>query len=264
MFHMVDEQESPAWARVCDLVFQDRRDDVGYYLEQASQKGSSVLEIGCSTGRITEFLADFGKEVHAVDPSNEMLSIARNKIEKLSNPGQVTFSQSALPELNILSERKFSLAIVPSSAFMSILSSEEQQKLLHNLRRHLNPGGKLIVEMNVPNSDVILGDPATLYHLMDVNNNEEDGGKLVFYHQRDYDDYEQIVEAKIVVEFVDIQGIVREKIVHDLAFRYTFRWEMHHLLRICGFEILSLQGDFDGNPFDADSDRMIWVAGSRS
>ena len=112
MFHMVDEQESPAWARVCDLVFQDRRDDVGYYLDQASPIGSSVLEIGCSTGRITEFLADFGKEVHAVDPSNEMLSIARNKIEKLSNPGQVSFSQADLSELNIISDRKFSLAIV--------------------------------------------------------------------------------------------------------------------------------------------------------
>ena len=150
MFHMVDEQESPAWARVCDLVFQDRRDDVGYYLEQASPKGSSVLEIGCSTGRITEFLADFGKEVHAVDPSAEMIEIARNKIEKLSNPGQVLFSQTTLPELNIISDRKFSLAIVPSLAFMSILSSEEQQKFLHNLRRYLNPGGKLVLEMNVP------------------------------------------------------------------------------------------------------------------
>ena len=98
---------------------------------------------------------------------------------------------------------------------------------------------------------------------MDVDN-EEDGGKLVFYHQRYYDDYEQIVETKIVVEFVDAQGIVREKIVHDLSFRYTFRWEMYHLLRICGFEILSLQGDFDGNPFNAESERMIWVAGARS
>ena len=71
MFHMVDEQATPAWARVCDLLFQDRRDDVGFYLEQASAKGCSVLEVGCSTGRITEFLADFRKEVHAVDPSSE-------------------------------------------------------------------------------------------------------------------------------------------------------------------------------------------------
>ena len=108
MFHMVDEQATPAWARVCDLLFQDRRDDVGFYLEQASAKGCSVLEVGCSTGRITEFLADFGKEVHAVDPSSEMISVARRKIEKLSNPGHVLFSQSTLAELNIESDRKFS------------------------------------------------------------------------------------------------------------------------------------------------------------
>ena len=68
MFHMVDEQNSPAWARVCDLIFQDRRDDLAYYLEQASAKGASVLEIGCATGRITEFLVACGKAVHAIDP----------------------------------------------------------------------------------------------------------------------------------------------------------------------------------------------------
>ena len=59
MFHMVDEQGSSAWAGVCDLVYLDRRDDIAYYLDQASQKNSSILEIGCATGRITELLADF-------------------------------------------------------------------------------------------------------------------------------------------------------------------------------------------------------------
>jgi hypothetical protein len=117
--------------------------------------------------------------------------------------------------------------------------------------------------MKVPDPDVILGDPATLYHLMDINN-ARDGGKLIFYHQRDYDDYEQIGDSKVEVEFVDSDGIVVQKVVHDLSFRYTFRWEMYHLLRICGFEILSLHGDFDGNDFDEKSDSMIWVAGSRS
>ena len=263
MFHMVDEQGSSAWAGVCNLVYLDRRDDITYYLDQASQKNSSILEIGCATGRITELLSDFGKEVHAVDPSSEMLSIAQKRVEKLSNPGQVSFSESPLPDLKLTSDRKFSLAIVPSSAFMSILSPEDQQRFLHNVRRYLSPAGKLIIEMKVPDPDVILGDPATLYHLMDINN-DFDGGKLIFYHQRSYDDYEQIGDSKVVVEFVDSDGIVVRKVVHDLSFRYTFRWEMYHLLRICGFEILSLHGDFDGNDFDEESDSMIWVAGSRS
>lgn len=263
MFHMVDEEGGSAWAKVCDLVFQNRRDDVGYYLEHASGKGSSVLEIGCSTGRITEILADFGKQVHALDPSCEMLSIAKKKIEKLSNPGEVSFTQSTLPEIMINTDRKFSLAIVPSSAFMSILSSEKQQKFLHNVRRYLSPGGRLIIEMKVPDLDVVLGDSATLYHLMDINN-DQDGGRLVFYNQRYYDDYEQIGESKIVVEFVDPQGIVNQKVVHDLSFRYTYRWEMYHLLRLCGFEILSLQGSYDGSDFGEDSDTMIWMAGARS
>ena len=146
---------------------------------------------------------------------------------------------------------------------MSILSSEKQQKFLSSVRSYLNSGGKLIVEMKVPDPDIIFGDPATLYHLMDIDN-EQSGGKLVFYNQRAYDDYQQIGETKVIVEFVDGQGIVDQKVVHDLSFRYTFRWEMYHLLNNCGFEILSLLGDFHGNTFNEESDSMIWVAGVRS
>ena len=117
--------------------------------------------------------------------------------------------------------------------------------------------------MKVPDPDIIFGDPATLYHLMDIDN-EQSGGKLVFYNQRAYDDYQQIGETKVIVEFVDGQGIVDQKVVHDLSFRYTFRWEMYHLLNNCGFEILSLLGDFHGNTFNEESDSMIWVARVRS
>ena len=263
MFHMVDEQNSPAWARVCDLIFQDRRDDLAYYLEQASAKGASVLEIGCATGRITEFLVACGKAVHAIDPSAEMLSIARNKIGKISNPNQVSFGESSISELNIGSDRKFSLVVIPSSAFMSICSSTEQQIFLDNVKRHLSLEGTLIIEMKVPDPSIILGDPATVYHLGDINY-EQDGSKLVLYQQTDYDDFEQTGVCKVIVEFVDSEGIVGQNVVHDLSFRYTFRWEMFHLLRNCGFEIVSLLGDFHGNAFDMECDSMIWTAKARA
>ena len=41
-----------------------------------------ILEIGCGTGRMTSFFFQQGAEVHALDPSTEMLSFAKRKVPK--------------------------------------------------------------------------------------------------------------------------------------------------------------------------------------
>ncbi|MCH7787628.1 MAG: SAM-dependent methyltransferase, partial [Chloroflexi bacterium] len=41
--------------------------------------------------------------------------------------------------------------------------------------------------------------------------------------------------------------------------RYVHYWELHHLLVMCGYEVLDVFGDFDGTPFDETSSEMVWV-----
>ena len=262
MIHLVDESGSESWADVCEALYLERRDDVSFYLDQSNRSGGTILEIGCATGRITEILSDFGKDVYAIDASAPQLELARTKVSALDNSGDVTFTLSTLDNPDISSGEKYGLAIVPCYGFMSITDPSEQQKFLHNIRRNLSPGGRLVIEMEVPDPGVMLGDPATLYHYRDVNLRDE--SSVVLYSQRDYEDHSQIGYVKAVAEFLDSTGLVTKKVVHDLEFRYTFRWEMHHLLRLCGFEVLSLYGDFDEGPFTEESDQMVWVAGSRS
>ena len=114
----------------------------------------------------------------------------------------------------------------------------------------------------MPDLEFMLGDPSTMYHHKDLFT--EDGNKIVIYIQGDYEEYSQIGYVKVAADFLDNSGLVTRRVVHDLEFRYTFRWEMYHLLRTCGFEILGLYGDFDEGPYTEGSDRMIWVAGARS
>ena len=63
MIHFIDEVGSAPWADLCEAYYLGERSDVSFYLDQSSQVGGSLLELGCSTGRITELLADFGKSV---------------------------------------------------------------------------------------------------------------------------------------------------------------------------------------------------------
>jgi len=42
--------------------------------------------------------------------------------------------------------------------------------------------------------------------------------------------------------------------------RYFFRYEMEHLLELCGFRVAELFGDYDRSPFSVDSPEMIFVS----
>src|SRR5271170_2388873 len=53
---------------------------------QGRQPGEmKVLEIGCGAGRVTRALAELFGEVHAVDVSGEMVSLARSACQGLPN-----------------------------------------------------------------------------------------------------------------------------------------------------------------------------------
>ena len=262
MIHFIDEVGSAPWADLGEAYYLGERSDVSFYLDQSSQAGGSVLELGCSTGRITELLADFGKSIYAVDPSESQLNFARSKIGLLANSDRVTLVQSSLSDLDLDSSQKYGLAVVPCFAFMSLIDSDQQQQFLNIVRRQLSPGGRLVIDLAVPNLEVMLGDPSTMYHHMDLVT--ENGDKIVVYTQGDYEEYSQVGYLKVAADFLDQSGLVTRRVVHDLEFRYTFRWEMYHLLRACGFEILSLYGNFEEAPYIEESDRMIWVAGARS
>ena len=42
--------------------------------------------------------------------------------------------------------------------------------------------------------------------------------------------------------------------------RYYFRYELEHLLELCGFKVVGLFGDFDKSEFTSDSQEMVFVA----
>jgi len=51
-----------------------------------------------------------------------------------------------------------------------------------------------------------------------------------------------------------------ERLVHSFPMRYFFRYEMDHLLSLCGFKIVEFFGHFDKSNFIDNSTEMIFVA----
>lgn len=245
------------WSDIYDLVYSWKRDDIPFYIEEALKSGGPVLELGCGTGRVTIPIADSGIYIYGMDFSTKMIEMARLKstlhVKQLSN---VNWLVGDMREFSL--DQKFSLIIIPFRGFMSLLTIGEQRSCLNCVRDHLEPGGKLILDLFVPDIDLISDVEDTPFHFGDVYD-EEGGGKLVVWHQNSFDTYNQINSARSIIEKVTSGGFVEWKKYMDFQIRYSHRFEMQYLAELSGFEIYDLYGNYNKVQFDEQSTEMIWI-----
>ena len=257
--------EYDRWAEIYDSVYSYVVEDISFYVDEARNSGGRVLELGCGTGRVALPIAQAGVDIVGLDFSTVMLDEARRKMigsQPLS--GSLTLVEGDMRDFSLGGElgegEPFSLAIIPFRGFLSLLSVGDQVRALVNIKRHLSPGGKLILSIFVPDPSMLVQEVDGPYHFRDVTD-PGTGRQFVLWQQNRYDNYSQIVNTRTIIEELDEDGVVRERKYRDFQLRYIHRWEMHHLLRMCGFEVLDLFGDFSRSDFDDTSTEMIWVAG---
>jgi SAM-dependent methyltransferase len=250
-----------AWADIYDAVYSYVRDDIPFYIEAARESGGPVLELGCGTGRVSIPIAEAGIDVIGLDSSPAMLGAARRKAQRIApDSGVLTFVQADMRDFSLDSE--FALVIIPFRGYLSLLTVEDQTRTLVNIKGHLAPGGRLVFNIFVPDLNMLVQEGDVSYHLRDVTD-PETGARYVLWHQSSYDNHNQIVNARVIVEELDVTGTMVRRLYRDFQLRYVHRWELHHLLVLCGYEVLDLFGDFERSPFDESSAEMVWVAGVR-
>ena len=248
-----------SWADVYDSVYSYVREDIQFYVEAAIDAGGPVLELGCGTGRVTIPIARAGVEVVGLDSSPAMLEVARRKLEAASlGSSAPTLVQADMTDFAL--DRRFNLVIVPFRGFLSLLTVRDQVDTLSSVKGHLSPNGKLIISIFVPDLNMLVQEGDVPYHLRDVSD-PDTGKRHVLWHQSSYDNHNQIVNARIIAEELDDAGTMVRRFYRDFQLRYIYRWEMYHLLELCGFDILDVYGNFDGSPLDENSTEMVWVAG---
>lgn len=125
-----------------DLIMQDRSDmanTVRSLLKPYLKKGASVLELGCGTGAILEYLKD-DYAVSGLDISNTMLSIASAKL-----PGTQLFQMSMTSfDLNT----KYDGVICIFDTINHLLRFSEWKQVFKRASAHLNAKGIFIFDIN--------------------------------------------------------------------------------------------------------------------
>ena len=249
--------EFDGWADVYDWIFGQRGQDLNFYMDQAQQSVGQVLELGCGTGRVAIPLIRSGIQVVGVDNSAKMLAIARGKSSTIAS--DMPSPQWVIGDMRDVSlGTKFPLILMPYRGFLSLLSVEDQMKCLDNIKTHLEPGGKFIFDIFVPDLHTITEDSSTPVHLWDIPD-PYTGKTLIVWDQSTFDNHHQVMNIRLILEEVDPEGIVLRKSYRQSQIRYMYRYETQHLLQLAGFEILNLYGGFEYQDFDVDATDMVWV-----
>jgi hypothetical protein len=74
-----------------------------------------------------------------------------------------------------------------------------------------------------------------------------------FHLEQQYNDIE-------LIYYVTYPDGKTDRLVQVFPMRYFFRYELEHLLELCGYKIIDLFGDFDKSAYSVGSREMIFVA----
>lgn len=255
--------EYDIWAHIYDLHYEGYEEDTPFYVGEAERATPPVLELACGTGRVTIPIAQAGVEVVGLDSPPEMLAVAQKKMVQLSPEvkERIRLLEGDMRDFSL--DGRFGLIMIPFRSFLLLLSVKDQKQALRNIYRHLRPDGRLALNIFVPDLGIIashsspLGEP--LKRMKEVKD-PETGHRLIIWETRHYDQHRQIIENLFLYEELEETGVVVKRTYRPLRLRWVYRYEMEHLLDLCGFQVEGLYGGFDRRPFDADSREMVWVA----
>ena len=124
--------------------------DLEFYRERIPSQDSTVLELGCGTGRVLVPLVENCAYIHGIDVSLAMLSICQDKLTNSRVP--VERAQVEIGDITQINLGKtFDLVIAPFRVFQNLETDVETDRFFATVRKHLSPGATCILNVFKPN-----------------------------------------------------------------------------------------------------------------
>ncbi|TAG69184.1 MAG: class I SAM-dependent methyltransferase [Oscillatoriales cyanobacterium] len=235
-------------AYLYDYVFESRN-DIFFYLDMANRFGGPILEAGCGTGRILLPLARAGFEIVGFDINTSRLAICETILAEESDEIRARASVVFGDMRNFTLNREFALLLTPFRSFQHLLTPEDQRTALLTMKRHLQPNGSLVLDIFNP-SIPFLADSRYLKEFGDSPPIILPDGRQILQRDRviSRNYFNQTQEAEEIY-YVRHPNGVEDRIVKSYSSRYTFPYELEHLLTSVGFSITTIFGDYDKSTF---------------
>ncbi|MCA1833143.1 MAG: class I SAM-dependent methyltransferase [Actinomycetota bacterium] len=229
--------------------------DIEFYTKLALDAGGPIVELGVGAGRIAIPISLAGVDVIGVDVSEAMLTEGKRRAEDAGVGNRITWMHEDMK--SFVADPPVGLVTIPFRSFLHMATTDDQLGCLASARRSLRPGGRLALNVFVPDPEYIVGFEGKRRLIDEFT--DEHGRRNELWHEPRYEIATQALHLKAMCDtyegdrLVDVQeAFVELRMIH--------RYEMEHLLIRAGFEIEALYGWFDERPFTQESREMVWVA----
>ena len=115
-------------------------------LKREDLRPRTAVDLACGTGSVTAILARQGLDVIGVDLSEEMLTVAMEKVMDMEHPPR--FICQSLQELYL--PRGVDLAVCALDSLDYITDPRDCEEAIRRVYKVLNPGGIFIFDVNTP------------------------------------------------------------------------------------------------------------------
>ncbi len=208
---------------------------------------SLVLDLGCGTGKMTLALNKLGYDMTGVDISPEMLSVARESFSEQDAENILLLCQD-MTDFELYGTVEAAVCCLDGINHLTRRGDVSRCfGLVHN---YLVPNGLFVFDINTPHKfDTVYG---SRDYIM-----EDDG--VLFAWQNDYDRKRKICSFYMSVFSEEKSGIWSRKdgIQRERCFSLA---GIKRLLRMNGFEMLSVTDGYSFNPPSPDCDRWCITA----
>jgi hypothetical protein len=143
----------------------------------------------------------------------------------------------------------FKLVTLPFRPFQHLLTVDDQLSCLTTINRHLEVGGRVILDLFNPSLDYLVNRPAGDLLPEGPSVTMPDGRQLErLFRIVAQDRFTQVNDIELVYDVTESDGRKR-RAVHAFRMRYLFRYEAEHLLARCGFVVENLYAGYDRIPY---------------
>lgn len=222
--------------------------DIEFYQNKLKSCDGKVLEAMVGSGRVLIPLLEAGIKIDGADYSPEMLAACRQHCAERGLSANLYESNLQ----NLALTQQYEIIIIPGGSFLLIEERNESIEALKNLYEHLKPGGKLMLDLFLPEPD------------FDVSS----GGEVSTFHLSDGDHItmeRKLVEANFLEQY-KVYYLKYEKwrngsLLQTELQRFAMRWygveEFKLLLENIGFEDVQVYADYDENKAPSDAKQIF-------
>jgi len=261
-----------------ELDYAERTEDIKFYLALAkkhlkNKKAAHVLEIGCGSGRISIPIAKNSFNITGIDLSKELLKKGAKKA--LEHKVNIDFIEADFRSFNI-KNKNFDFIFAPFNTLQHAYTDDDFMQMLAQVSKHLKQGGVFAFDINNINSndfkrktdDIEVFDVFKAYNKDGVLNRYVKGQSPKFAKN---DLIEVIVEDEVTYsddkKFATYRLFYSTKLESDfIVAQITHRIfkfvELKCFLKLAGFKVLNVYGDFNKEPYNRLNSPSILIVAS--